>query len=329
MFRSRILSVAGAAAWLLSGAAHAADALSSFNVDKTKTSVSGLSSGAFMAVQFHTAYSSEIMGAGVIAGGPYNCVYVNWGGIETCMQGAPIGGASYAAAQGFAALGEIDPVQNLARSRVYIYSGTKDAVVAQSVVDATYSYYQAVGVPRSQISYVKDVPSGHAFITPAFGSDCGKNATPFINHCTVKKDGYDQAKAILTQIYGPLNPPSSAPAGRIAAFNQKAFGDFMGDTGYLYVPQSCDQGAACRIHVAFHGCLQTPQDISDQYYTKTGYNQWADTNNILVLYPLAPSDLPSNPQHCWDWWGYSGLAFNVKAAPQMSAVKAMIDRLAK
>jgi len=41
-------------------------------VDKTQISVSGLSSGAFFAVQFHVAFSSTIMGAGIVAGGAYH-----------------------------------------------------------------------------------------------------------------------------------------------------------------------------------------------------------------------------------------------------------------
>ncbi len=103
----------------------------------------------------------------------------------------------------------------------------------------------------------------------------------------------------------------------------------MGEEGFLYVPLSCDQGATCRIHVVFHGCMQTPWDIGDQYYTDTGYNRWADTNRILVLYPQVAADFPGNAGHCWDWWGYTGPQFNVRAAPQMSAVKRMIDRLAQ
>jgi hypothetical protein len=35
------------------------------------TSVSGLSSGAYMAGQFQIAHSSIVMGAGIVAGGPY------------------------------------------------------------------------------------------------------------------------------------------------------------------------------------------------------------------------------------------------------------------
>jgi poly(3-hydroxybutyrate) depolymerase len=39
----------------------------------TDITVSGLSSGAFMAVQMHVANSATIRGAGVFAGGPYYC----------------------------------------------------------------------------------------------------------------------------------------------------------------------------------------------------------------------------------------------------------------
>lgn len=327
MRKSLFLAFVGALGALGSGAAHAAEPLPSFNIDKAGTSVSGLSSGAFMAVQFQTAYSADIMGAGVVAGGPYNCAYVNWGGIATCMQGGPIGAVSFAAAQGFAALGEIDSVENLKRSRVYIFSGTEDAVVAPTVVDGTYSYYQDAGVPENQIQYVKTVPAGHAFITPSYGSGCGENASPFINHCTVKGQGYDQAGAILTHIYGSLNVPSESPTGQVVAFDQKPFGGLgMGETGFLYVPRSCEQGTTCRVHVVFHGCKQTPQDIGDQYYQDTGYNRWAASNNILVLYPQVAADFATNPEHCWDWWGYTGLEFNV-TGPQMSAVKQMIDHL--
>ena len=51
--------------------------LPAFNVDIKETSVSGVSSGGFMAVQFDVAYSSILRGAGIIAGGPYFCPHGN------------------------------------------------------------------------------------------------------------------------------------------------------------------------------------------------------------------------------------------------------------
>src|SRR6267143_814326 len=53
--------------------AQAADTLPALGADPSKTSVSGLSSGAFMAVQYQVAFSGSVIGAGVVAGGPYYC----------------------------------------------------------------------------------------------------------------------------------------------------------------------------------------------------------------------------------------------------------------
>src|SRR5215471_3577712 len=54
-------------------AAAQSDALSAFNADIRESSISGISSGAFMAVQFAVAWSSVVTGVGVVAGGPYYC----------------------------------------------------------------------------------------------------------------------------------------------------------------------------------------------------------------------------------------------------------------
>src|SRR3954454_824671 len=63
------------AAFLIAGSPLGAEplALRGFNAGVGDSSISGLSSGAFMAVQFATAWSSVIKGVGVIAGGPYWC----------------------------------------------------------------------------------------------------------------------------------------------------------------------------------------------------------------------------------------------------------------
>ena len=43
-----------------------------YNVTANETSLSGFSSGAYMAVQFHVSYSKIIKGAGITAGGSYS-----------------------------------------------------------------------------------------------------------------------------------------------------------------------------------------------------------------------------------------------------------------
>ena len=45
--------------------------------------------------------------------------------------------------------------------------------------------------------------------------------------------------------------------------------------------------------------------LDDEYAKMTGYNEVAELNNIIVIYPQATSNfLDSNPNGCWDWWGY-------------------------
>jgi poly(3-hydroxybutyrate) depolymerase len=48
-------------------------ALSGYDASIGESSISGVSSGAFMAVQFATAWSSIIKGVGIVAGGPFWC----------------------------------------------------------------------------------------------------------------------------------------------------------------------------------------------------------------------------------------------------------------
>ena len=149
---------------------------------------------------------------------------------------------------------------------------------------------------------------------------------PFVNDCN-----FDQAGAILKQIYGTLNPPA-ATVGALVEFDQAAYlatpeGKGMAGTGWLYVPRSCAESARCRTHIAFHGCKQTAELVGDAYTVGTGFNRWAETNNIVMLYPQA-HDSPGNPNGCWDWWGYTGQAYATKSGVQMAAVHRMLLALA-
>jgi poly(3-hydroxybutyrate) depolymerase len=312
-------------------------------VDLGKTSVSGLSSGGFMAAQFHVANSETLIGAGIIAGGPFYCAgaYRSNSYLENattlCMHPfgpAPDGRKLYAKAEGFAQASQIDPVANLKDDKVYLFSGESDQTVTTPVVDQTLAFYRAAGVPAANIQYLKTVDAGHAIVTDnGDDSACAITKPPFINDCD-----FVQSQALLRHLYGALNAPAKTPSGRVLAFDQREFigsaRASMGDVAYAYIPKSCDT-ETCKVHVAFHGCQQGASQIGDRYYTTTGYNEIADTNNMIVLYPQAePSPaIPFNPKGCWDFWGYSSPDqtrpnFYSKKAPQMAAVRKMLDRLA-
>lgn len=327
-------------AGVLSGPVVAAppDSLPAYGADPQQTSVSGLSSGAFMAVQLQVAYSRSIIGAGVVAGGPYYCAANSMAFAGICMGQVPFFPPNPAlmvsAAKSFASSRLIDPLSGLGGRRVYVFSGTDDTVVRQPAVDATVSFFQQVGIKEDNLKYVKELPAGHAVITPSFGNDCSANATPYISRCHVGDAGYDQAGALLQHIYGTLRPRVDTPTGQIVSFNQRAYAPAatgMADTAYLYVPQSCAASDAhCKVHVAIHGCAQSSESVGNQFYTDTGYNNWADNNNILVLYPqVNKSTVPFNPQGCWDWWGYTGGNYAYRSGAQMKAIVGMVNRLAK
>ncbi|HEX6155736.1 MAG TPA: depolymerase, partial [Burkholderiales bacterium] len=66
----------------LSSAAGAAEPLPGLGAEGSTFTVSGISSGGYMAVQIHVALSSRVQGAAAIAAGPYYCAQ---GSISTAM----------------------------------------------------------------------------------------------------------------------------------------------------------------------------------------------------------------------------------------------------
>ena len=165
-------------------------------------------------------------------------------------------------------------------------------------------------------------------VTENAGSACPATEPPFINDCD-----YDAAGELLRHLLGQLSSPSSAAGGRVIAIDQRELGGTnaisMAAEGFVYVPRVCDSGA-CRVHVAFHGCRQGVDAVDEQFVRNAGYNRWADTNRLIVLYPQAVARYwwwPFNPRGCWDWWGYTGQEYATKEAPQIRAVMAMVERL--
>ncbi len=314
-------------------ASAAAATLPAYNVNLEQTSVSGISSGGYMAVQYAVAHSETVTGVGVFAGGPYRCAA---GGVTqalgTCMQGEPDVGRAMDEADHAAAAGHIDPTENLARQRIWLFSGFNDGVVKRPVMDSLYGFFQHYA-PSHQIYYQDTLSAGHAMITEHYGDDCPLTSGEFINDCD-----YDGAGLLLQHIYGGLTAtPTNALSGEIIAFDQDAFVPDdsrlrgMAQEAYVYVPSACAAGEQCRVHLAFHGCSQSAETIGDTFYRQAGYNEWADANRIIVLYPqaLATSFSPQNPQGCWDWWGYNGPNFAYRDGIQIAAVHAMLQRLAE
>lgn len=319
--------------------ASAAVPLPKLNVDRTKITVSGLSSGAFMANQLGYAYAATFSGVGVFAGGPYMCAgHSNY---TACMYNATISAAALSTMQ--SDLNNWSGVQNdakanVANQKVFLFVGSSDTTVGPNPMNAVNTQYQNNGVTAANLQYVTQSGTAHTFPTDFAGTGdngCGTASSPYISNCS-----YDGAKAALSKFYGTLNARNDAPAaGNYAEFDQTAFttNPGMAATGWIYVPANCASGAACKLHVALHGCLQNYATIGDKFVKNTGYTRWADTNAIIVLFPQTKVDNTSrstsasgslgNPNGCWDWIGWYGTNFAQKAGTQMAAIKAMVDQV--
>lgn len=326
MMRANRAAVVAAAVSISAAVAHAAVPLPALKTDPNEISVSGLSSGGFMAVQLHVAFSATFKrGAGIVAGGPFYCAegsVVNaTGRCMTHSSSIPVAGL-VSTTNSWASSGLIDPVANLNGSKVYLFSGTSDSTVVPAVMNDLKAYYGSF-VPAANTFYKNTVGAGHAMITDDYGGACSTTASPYINNC-----GFDLAGELLKHLHGTLNARNNGTlGGTFTEFDQSAFvsGHGMAATGWVYVPQSCAAGATtCRVHVALHGCKQNLATVGDTFVRNTGYNRWADTNNMIVLYPQTSTAATNS---CWDWWGYDSANYAKKSGPQMAAIKAMVTQL--
>jgi hypothetical protein len=174
-------------------------ALRSYNAAIEESSISGISSGAFMAVQFGFAWSSIVKGVGVVAGGPFYCAqasaadFVNGYTLPVltatgpCMKGPPPDlEAMIDKLHAKAKAGEIDPLDHVERQKIYLYHGYNDAVVARAVTDAAAALYRRhlAGAARGNLFYQNSRGAGHSFVVQAEHGDlntCAANQSPFID----------------------------------------------------------------------------------------------------------------------------------------------------
>ncbi|KAL4233458.1 hypothetical protein ACF0H5_008139 [Mactra antiquata] len=322
------------------------DRLNEYNVDKSQVSVSGISSGGAMATQMHVIFSKLFMGVGIIAGTPFACSAGNAALAVTVCMGTPsaiLPSALELTASTWATLGNIDPTSNMANDRVYIFNGRADSVVNPGIGHITEAFYEHYVTDNSNIKTVFNINAEHCMPTSNYGSQCDQQSKPtdYLSNCN-----YSAAYDLLNHIYGGnLKRPTSNTQqnGQLLKFGQDEFfyistpaTSSMDNVGYIYVPSGCvDKSKQCKMHVAFHGCemgqifFHYSSTIGDKYVRHGGYNEVGELNDIIILYPQAIKEIlyPVNPHGCWDWWGYTTVAFATHLGNQPVALKRMIDRV--
>lgn len=320
--------------------------LQRYQIDPAKIFVAGISSGGFAAVQMHVAHSSTFKGAAIYAGGVYWCAGA--GGAATALANCggetlPTNQASYnstlAPSEAYldaqSSLGTIDPATNLRGQPVYLWSGTQDEVVNPLEMADLNSEYQRYG---ANVHFDNSYPAEHGWESPDGELACGTLGSPYMLHCATNGAVYDSVKTWLTMFLGQLKPRNNGKlSGTLAVFDQTEFGASpnlsMSSTGSVFVPQACAQGNRCGFVLALHGCLQEASLIGNRWVTEAGINEWADTNKLVVVYPdtvASSAPGPTNPNACFDWWGYSNQYdpnYALRSGLQMSVLYSMVQRV--
>ncbi len=298
--------------------------LGHYNVDWSNVIVAGVSSGADMATQLHFSYSSKIRGEAIFAGAPYFCAQDNeydalylcagteYGSIPLSVLETDTNNASNE--------GYIDPVSHLSGQHAWLFSGTKDTVVAQSVVKSANTMLQHYGVSTTTNF---TTAAEHGWVTPDVSSACGSLSSNYLINC-----GFDAEQQFLSYFFGTLNARNNGTlTGQLIKFNQAPYAAVsMDSSAYIFVPAACASGSLCKLVVALHGCEMGQQYVGTAFVTDSGLNEWADTNDIIVLYPQAVSSA-YNPLGCWDWWGYDGTAYASQLGAQTADIWKMMQQI--
>ena len=294
--------------------------------------LSGLSSGAYMAGQYHLAFAEQVDGVAMLAAGPVYCAQNSLGlALEHCFNKATSAPDISSINQYLAALqhsGKLAATTALEDDKVWIFHGTKDGTVYPGLAVTLYQQYLQ-WLKADNVALINDKAFAHTFPTDrADLGSCELSETPYLASCN-----YDAAGALLTHLLGELKPKSSNTSGQLLVVNQHQLAEAapgtLAKTGYLYLPTSCAEGQSCRLHVSFHGCKQNAGTVGEAYVTGTGLNNYADSNNLVIFYPQtsASNINPFNPNACWDWWGYTGADYASKDGPQLQAVYQLVQAL--
>lgn len=308
----------------------ALEELPKLDLNLKRISVSGVSSGGFMAVQFHVAYSSLVKGAASIAGGIWECakgdVQKSQGLCMTSPQNIVVSDyVELALARSKAK--EIDDISNLSDARIAIFASPKDLVIKAAGSDKLEEFYKAF-VPAPSITRLTNPSAGHGFPTLNFGNACGAFGTPWILKCN--DDVAGKVLAATEPTNRTLASRTNSDSSAYIYFDQTIlFGAAarMYPWGAAYIPKKCRAaGGGCGVHVALHGCQMNPDFIGQQFIESAGYNEWAEANDLVVLYPQSAKS-NGNPYACWDWFGFTGPAYTTKSGVQIEAIRKLLFKL--
>lgn len=288
-----------------------------------RVALAGISSGAFMAIQYQIAYPEDLIGVGSLAGGTWNCSQGKWQiARDQCMKQPDKIDLNqlFNKLENLKNNQQIGNLNLIKNHRIFLFQGQGDTVINPKSVDHLKKF---LDVFSPTILKKSDINSGHGYPTLKTTQACDQNQIPWLVNCN-----YDLSAEMLTWFFGPLENKEKAKEESLWAFDQNELSSTqtkVADNGHIYIPQACHK-KSCDALIMLHGCLMGPALLGTQFIHGTELNDWAEANNLVVVYPATTRSL-GNPNGCWDWFAYTGEDFLSRSAPQILFLNRIIMRL--
>jgi len=287
-----------------------------------QVTVSGISSGAAMALQYAVAHSASVNGVAAIAGPSWGCAkgFVSTA-INDCMCGRQAVPSALPLAQELARSGAIDPLANgrpQALSRGFIFHSPLDATVVASTGQASATFLASfIGTPpvvdNGNSSDDSD-HAGHGIISPGGTDRCeaGPKDHSYVRQCGQEDNARDLFHALFPEVSQDRSlRRTTVSAADIQPFDQRPFvravtrsGEYiapdalalffypvrserrqrldMAATGYFHVPPSCRQAGA---RCGLHIAFHGCKQQVREFALTTGYVNWAELHKQIILFP--------------------------------------------
>lgn len=302
----------------------------------SNVTISGLSSGAAMAVQYAVAHSSSIVGIGSVAGVGWDCADGSLSrALNDCLCGRHALKTKIDAARQMAASGKIDALVSgkpQALTRSYAFHSPVDMTVVKKSGQANIDFLNA---------FIGDEPTvdggnpadgsdqaGHGIISPD-GTDACRfdgNEKTYIRRCGAE----DNAGKMFLALYDPgaaFDPSkrvNNIPDSEVWQFDQQHLIDQVKAGGSQVAPdeswfgwwpyrssrrKNFDMAAKGYIYVPpscrssgsacrVHIALHGCKQNVRDFATRAGYNNWAEHYKTIVVYPAIAPNIPLPDASC-------------------------------
>ena len=323
---TRILQTAAAVAvCAMAGSAWAAVELPALQLDKTQTTVSGLSSGGYMAVQLHVAFPRCLPRGGRGGGRAVLCAEGSVANATGRCMASPCDAfppARWWHHQHLGKPGVVDPVSP-AKLQVYLFSGSVDSVVKTGAMDALKTLHNSF-VPAANVVYKRTSRPSTPGDRRLRQRLLGQGARPTSTTATSTWLNCHAGSTCTGRSTRAARSPAREQLCREFKAKQLHQQPRHGQQWLGLHAAGLPGGATCRLHVALHGCKQNVSDVRQQFVRNTGFNRWAGNQQHRGA---VPADQHRRHQQLLGLGGVTTVPTTPKTGPQMAAIKAMVDRL--